>query len=157
MTKNSSHNSGLQKAFWKTKPISDMSQSEWESLCDGCGKCCLNKLENDDTGEVHYTKIACRLLDNESCKCSQYSIRHQFVPDCIVLTPKNISEHAYWLPKTCAYYLLWKGKDLFDWHPLVSGDTNTVHEANVSVKEKTIAEFEVDEDEWEDYLWDEEV
>ena len=157
MTKNSSHNSGPQRAFWKTKPISDMSHSEWESLCDGCGKCCLNKLENDDTGEVHYTKIACRLLDNESCKCSQYSIRHQFVPDCIVLTPKNISEHAYWLPKTCAYYLLWKGKDLFDWHPLVSGDTNTVHEANVSVKEKTIAEFEVDEDEWEDYLWDEEV
>ena len=157
MTKNSSHNSGPQTAFWKTKPISDMSHSEWESLCDGCGKCCLNKLENDDTGEVHYTKIACRLLDNESCKCSQYSIRHQFVPDCIVLTPKNISEHAYWLPKTCAYYLLWKGKDLFDWHPLVSGDTNTVHEANVSVKEKTIAEFEVDEDEWEDYLWDEEV
>ena len=102
MTKNSSHNSGPQKAFWKTKPISDMSHSEWESLCDGCGKCCLNKLENDDTGEVHYTKIACRLLDNESCKCSQYSIRHQFVPDCIVLTPKNISEHAYWLPKTCA-------------------------------------------------------
>ena len=88
MTKNSSHNSGPQKAFWKTKPISDMSHSEWESLCDGCGKCCLNKLENDDTGEVHYTKIACRLLDNESCKCSQYSIRHQFVPDCIVLTPK---------------------------------------------------------------------
>ncbi len=157
MTKNSSHNSGHQKTFWKTKPISDMSHSEWESLCDGCGKCCLNKLENEDTGEVHYTKIACRLLDNESCKCSQYSIRHQFVPDCIVLTPKNISEHAYWLPKTCAYYLLWKGKDLFDWHPLVSGDTNTVHEANVSVKEKTIAEFEVDEDEWEDYLWDEEA
>ena len=157
MTKNSSHNSGPQKSFWKTKPISDMSHSEWESLCDGCGKCCLNKLENDDTGEVHYTKIACRLLDNESCKCSQYSIRHQFVPDCIVLTPKNISEHAYWLPKTCAYYLLWKGKDLFAWHPLVSGDKNTVHEANVSVKEKTIAEFEVDEDEWEDYLWDEEV
>jgi len=157
MTKNSSHNSGPQKPFWKTKPISDMSHSEWESLCDGCGKCCLNKLENEGTGEVHYTKIACRLLDNESCKCSQYSIRHQFVPDCIVLTPKNISEHAYWLPKTCAYYLLWKGKDLFDWHPLVSGDTNTVHEANVSVKEKTIAEFEVDEDEWEDYLWDEEV
>jgi len=157
MKKNSSHNSGPQKEFWKRKPLSDMSHSEWESLCDGCGKCCLNKLENDDTGEVHYTKIACRLLDNESCKCSQYSIRHQFVPDCIVLTPKNISEHAYWLPKTCAYYLLWKGKDLFDWHPLVSGDTNTVHEVNVSVKEKTTAEFEVDEDEWEDYLWDDEV
>ena len=90
------------------------------SPCDGCGKCCLNKLENDETGEVHYTKIACRLLDNESCKCSQYTIRHQFVPECIVLTPKNISEHAYWLPKTCAYYLVWKGQELYNWHPLVS-------------------------------------
>ena len=123
----------------------------------GCGKCCLNKLENDETGEVHYTKIACRLLDNESCKCSQYKIRHQFVPDCIVLTPKNISEHAYWLPKTCAYYLVWKGKELYNWHPLVSGTSNSVHEANISVQNKTIAEFEVNEDEWEDQLWEEEV
>ena len=107
--------------------------------------------------KIHYTKIACRLLDNESCKCSQYSIRHQFVPECIVLTPKNISEHAYWLPKTCAYYLVWKGQELYNWHPLVSGTSNSVHDANVSVQNKTIAEFEVNEDEWEDYLWEEEV
>jgi uncharacterized cysteine cluster protein YcgN (CxxCxxCC family) len=79
------------------------------------------------------------------------------VPECIVLTPKNIGEHAYWLPKTCAYYLIWKGKDLYTWHPLVSGTSNSVHEANVSVQNKTIAEFEVSEDEWEDYLWEEEV
>ena len=102
---------GIQQEFWKNKQMSEMSKVEWEALCDGCGKCCLNKLENDETGEVHYTKIACRLLDNESCKCASTTIRHQFVPECIVLTPKNISEHAYWLPKTCAYYLVWKGKN----------------------------------------------
>ena len=117
--KNGSQKQGIHEGFWKKKSMSDMSRSEWEALCDGCGKCCLNKLENDETGEVHYTKIACRLLDNESCKCSQYAFRHQFVPECIVLTPKNIGEHAYWLPKTCAYYLIWKGKDLYTWHPLV--------------------------------------
>ena len=109
--KNRLQKEGIQQEFWKNKQMSEMSKVEWEALCDGCGKCCLNKLENDETGEVHYTKIACRLLDNESCKCSQYKIRHQFVPECIVLTPKNISEHAYWLPKTCAYYLVWKGKN----------------------------------------------
>ena len=155
--KNCSKKEGIQQEFWKNKQMSEMSKVEWEALCDGCGKCCLNKLENDETGEVHYTTIACRLLDNESCKCSQYSIRHQFVPECIVLTPKNISEHAYWLPKTCAYYLVWKGKELHNWHPLISGTSNSVHDANVSVQNKTIAEFEVNEDEWEDHLWDEEV
>ena len=92
--KNCLQKEGIQQEFWKNKQMSEMSKVEWEALCDGCGKCCLNKLENDETGEVHYTKIACRLLDNESCKCSQYTIRHQFVPECIVLTPKNISEHA---------------------------------------------------------------
>ena len=147
----------MRKYFWKKIPLNKLTHEEWEALCDGCGKCCLNKLENDETGEVYYTTIACRLLDNESCKCSQYSIRHQFVPECIVLTPKNISEHAYWLPKTCAYYLVWKGKELYDWHPLISGTSNSVHDANVSVQNKTIAEFEVNEDEWEDHLWDEEV
>ena len=155
--KNRSQKERIQQEFWKNKQMSEMSKAEWEALCDGCGKCCLNKLENDETGEVHYTTIACRLLDNESCKCSQYSIRHQFVPECIVLTPKNISEHAYWLPKTCAYYLVWKGEELYNWHPLVSGRSNSVHEANVSAQNKTIAEFEVNEDEWEDHLWEEEV
>ena len=155
--KNRSQKERIQQEFWKNKQMSEMSKAEWEALCDGCGKCCLNKLENDETGEVHYTTIACRLLDNESCKCSQYSIRHQFVPECIVLTPKNISEHAYWLPKTCAYYLVWKGQELYNWHPLISGTSNSVHDANVSVQNKTIAEFEVNEDEWEDCLWEEEV
>ena len=155
--KNRSQKERIQQEFWKNKQMSEMSKAEWEALCDGCGKCCLNKLENDETGEVHYTTIACRLLDNESCKCSQYSIRHQFVPECIVLTPKNISEHAYWLPKTCAYYLVWKGQELYNWHPLISGASNSVHDANVSVQNKTIAEFEVNEDEWENYLWEEEV
>ena len=155
--KNRLQKEGIQQEFWKNKQMSEMSKAEWEALCDGCGKCCLNKLENDETGEVHYTKIACRLLNNESCKCSQYTIRHQFVPECIVLTPKNISEHAYWLPKTCAYYLVWKGKELYNWHPLISGTSKSVHEANVSVQNKTIAEFEVNEDEWEDQLWEEEV
>ena len=113
-------NNGFRRDSGKKKPMSDMSRLEWEALCDGCGKCCLNKLENDETEEVQYTTIACRLLDNESCKCSQYAIRHQFVPECIVLTPKNIGEHAYWLPKTCAYYLIWKGKDLYNYQTKIS-------------------------------------
>ena len=123
---------GLGK-FWEKKSLSAMTQKEWEALCDGCGKCCLNKLEDDETGEVEMTRIACRLLDDQSCLCSQYSIRHQFVPECIVLTPKTLKENMYWLPQTCAYRLLSEGRPLFDWHPLVSGDPASVHRAGVRI------------------------
>ena len=132
-----------------------MSDAEWEALCDGCGKCCLNKLEDEDTGEVALTRIACRLLDDETCRCSQYPIRHQFVPECIVLRPSTIEEHLYWLPQTCAYRLVHEGRPLYDWHPLISGRPDSVHHAGVSMRGRTLPEFEVPEEDWEDHLIEE--
>ena len=146
---------GLTPGFWKHKPLKSLSAPEWEALCDGCGKCCLNKLEDEDTGEVALTRIACRLLDDQSCKCGQYPIRHQFIPDCIVLKPGNIDENAYWMPKTCAYRLLWSGQPLFDWHPLISGDPETVHKENISVRGMALSEFDVHEEDWEDHIIEE--
>ncbi len=146
---------GLRPRFWETTPLTKLNQAEWEALCDGCGKCCLNKLEDEDTGEVALTRIACRLLDDESCLCAQYPIRHQFVPECIVLTPKTLEQNMYWLPQTCAYRLMAEGRPLFHWHPLVSGDPDTVHHAGVSVQGMTTPEFEVDEDDWEDHIIEE--
>ena len=92
----------LRPTFWESVPLNKMTDDEWEALCDGCGRCCLNKLEDPDTGHVALTRIACRLLDNESCRCAQYDIRHQFVPECIRMTSETIAKHAYWLPNTCA-------------------------------------------------------
>ncbi|MBT5930731.1 MAG: YcgN family cysteine cluster protein [Rhodobacteraceae bacterium] len=146
---------GLKPEFWKHKPLKSLSPKEWEALCDGCGKCCLNKLEDEDTGEVALTRIACRLLDDQSCKCGQYPIRHQFIPDCIVLKPSNIDKNVYWMPKTCAYRLLWSGQPLFDWHPLISGDPETVHTANISVRGITLSEFDINEEDWEDHIIEE--
>jgi uncharacterized cysteine cluster protein YcgN (CxxCxxCC family) len=146
---------GLSPEFWKHKPLKSLTSEEWEALCDGCGKCCLNKLEDEDTGEVALTRIACRLLDDQSCKCGQYPIRHQFIPDCIVLKPSNIDENAYWMPKTCAYRLLWSGQPLFDWHPLISGNPETVHIANISVRGMTLSEFDINEEDWEDHIIEE--
>ena len=145
----------LSPEFWKHKPLKLLTSEEWEALCDGCGKCCLNKLEDEDTGEVALTRIACRLLDDQSCKCGQYPIRHQFIPDCIVLKPSNIDENAYWMPKTCAYRLLWSGQPLFDWHPLISGNPETVHTANISVRGMTLSEFDINEEDWEDHIIEE--
>ena len=135
--------------------MAKLTPQEWAALCDGCGKCCLNKLEFEDTGEVAFTRVACRLLDGETCQCSNYPNRKQFVPECVVLTPKTLPKVAYWLPRTCAYRLLHEGKPLEDWHPLVSGDPNSVHAAGMSVQGWTIPEFEVDEDDWEDHIIDE--
>lgn len=146
---------GLRPQFWKSVPMDRMNRAEWEALCDGCGKCCLNKLEYEDTGEVALTRLACRLLDDESCLCSQYPIRHQFVPECIVLTPKTLRDNLYWLPQTCAYRLVVEGRPLYPWHPLISGDPETVHAAGVSVRGLTIPEFEVGEDDWEDHIIEE--
>ena len=146
---------GLRRRFWETEPLENLTTQEWEALCDGCGKCCLNKLEDEDTGEVALTRVACRLLDDQSCRCAQYPIRHQFVPECIVLTPKTLIDNMYWLPLTCGYRLLHEGRPLYDWHPLISGDPETVHAAGVSVRGITIPEFEVDEDDWEDHIIEE--
>lgn len=149
--------SGLARRFWERKRLADMSPKEWEALCDGCGKCCLNKLEDEDSGEVALTCVSCRLLDDQSCRCGQYEIRHQFVPDCIVLTPANLNDNLYWMPQTCAYRLIHEGRPLFDWHPLISGDAETVHEAGVSVRGKVVAEFEISQDDWEDHIIEEPV
>lgn len=146
---------GLGNRFWERKPLAKMSPKEWEALCDGCGKCCLNKLEDEDTEEVALTRVACRLLDDDTCRCAQYEIRHQFVPDCIVLKPDNLDTHAYWMPETCAYRLLWQGNPLPDWHPLISGTAESVHAAGISVRGITVSEFDVPLEEWEDYIIEE--
>lgn len=126
--------------YWE-KPLDQLTRAEWESLCDGCGKCCLHKVEDADTGEVHATNVACRLLDRHSGRCSSYRGRHAFVPDCIRLTSANV-ERLAWLPTTCAYRLRSEGKPLPDWHYLVSGSRETVHEAGKSVRGWTIGEDE---------------
>ncbi|MEM8632361.1 MAG: YcgN family cysteine cluster protein [Pseudomonadota bacterium] len=146
---------GLREAFWERVPLKNLTPKEWEALCDGCGRCCLNKLEDPDTGEVALTRVACRLLDNDTCRCGQYSIRKELVPECIHLTPKTIADIAYWLPATCAYKLLWQGKALYDWHPLISGTPESVHAAGISVRGWTVPEFEVPEEDWEDYIIEE--
>ena len=121
------------QAFWRHKTLAEMTAQEWESLCDGCAQCCLIKLEDDDTGELFHTKLACRLLDLGSCRCADYPNRHKLVSDCIHLTPENAGS-LDWLPQSCAYRLVAEGRDLFWWHPLVSGDPSTVREAGVSVR-----------------------
>jgi len=145
----------LRHKFWEKVPLAKMTTEEWEALCDGCGKCCLNKLEDPDTGDVALTRVACKLLDDETCRCTQYDIRKQIVPICVVLTPQNISKNAYWMPETCAYRLLWNKQVLPEWHPLISGNAHSVHDAGVSVRGWTIPEFEVSEDEWEGFVIEE--
>ena len=142
---------GLADRFWETKPMDQMTRAEWEALCDGCGKCCLNKLE-DEEGTVELTRVSCRLLDVKTCLCSNYQSRHKYVPECIVLTPETIEQHMYWLPRTCGYRLIYEGRPLYDWHPLISGDPETVHRAGVSMRGMAISEETVDEDDWEDFI-----
>ncbi|WP_299922544.1 YcgN family cysteine cluster protein [uncultured Pelagimonas sp.] len=148
---------GLGKRFWEQKRMDQMNNAEWEALCDGCGKCCLNKLEDEDTGEVALTRVACRLLDDATCLCAQYEIRHQFVPECIVLRPSNIEKNLYWMPETCAYKRVWNGDALPDWHPLLTGRASSVHEAGVSMQGQTVSEFDIADEDWEDHIIEEPV
>jgi hypothetical protein len=134
-------------AFWQTTPLADMSAEQWESLCDSCGRCCLHKLEDEDTGEVFYTEIACQLLDNNS-RCSDYSNRLQRVPGCLSLSYNDIAQF-HWLPATCAYRLLAEGKPLYDWHPLVSGSQSSVQQAGITVGGWAISEHDVAEEDFE--------
>jgi uncharacterized protein len=134
--------------FWKRKKLKEMSREEWESLCDGCARCCLVKLEDEDTGRIHFTSAACKLLDGKTCRCTDYRNRNRRVPDCVRLTPENVGTLS-WLPHTCAYRLLAEGKDLAWWHPLVSGRAETVREAGISVAGRTRSEELFNDDE----LW----
>ena len=144
----------LRPEFW-TLPLAKLTPAEWEALCDGCGRCCLNKLEYEDPGELEFTRVACRLLDDETCRCTRYETRHQYVPECVLLTPKSIRKIAYWMPATCAYRLRFEGKPLEPWHYLISGSHETVHEAGVSVRGRTVSETEVPEDLWDQFIIEE--
>lgn len=130
--------------FWRRKTLTEMTRGEWESLCDGCAKCCLFKLEDEDTGEIHQTNVCCQLLDLDTCRCTRYGERSKLVPSCVTLEPHHLDEFD-WLPTTCAYRLLHEGEDLPDWHPLVSGDPNSVAESGHSIRERCIPETEVDD------------
>lgn len=145
------------RPFWEVKPLATLTPAEWESLCDGCGRCCVIKLEDEDTGEVHYTDVACRLFDDRTCRCGSYALRAKLVKGCVVLTPKSLPDVAEWLPSTCAYRLLHEGKPLFDWHPLVTGDPESVHAAGISLRGRVVPEYEVDEQDLEDHIVDGEV
>ena len=137
--------------FWKSKSLSEMNREEWESLCDGCAQCCLVKLEDEESGVVYETDVACKLLDLGTCRCTRYEERSRLVPNCVTLTPGNLSE-LHWMPPTCAYRLLYEGKDLPEWHPLVSGDPASVAKAGAWIARDAVSELEVDEEDLEDHV-----
>jgi uncharacterized protein len=140
--------------FWRTKSLETLSRSEWESLCDGCGRCCLVKLEDEDTAEIHATNIGCTLFDARSCRCVDYANRSSRVPDCVTLTPAAVRA-LKWLPPTCGYRLVADGKDLPWWHPLVSGDRETVVTAGISVRGRVKArEDDIPVEDWPDHIVD---
>jgi len=141
----------MTERFWESKSLEKLTSGEWESLCDGCGQCCLVKLEDEETAEVFRTNVSCKLLDVETCRCQDYNHRLQKVPECVVVTLEK-PEQFEWMPETCAYRLLFEGKPLFDWHPLVSGDGNTVHDAGISVQAFAISEEYIHPDQVEDHI-----
>ncbi|HMK91239.1 MAG TPA: YcgN family cysteine cluster protein [Methylocystis sp.] len=144
-------NRGASAPFW-TKPLGELSRAEWEKLCDGCGRCCLVKLEDEDTGVIHHTSVACKMLDSRTCRCSHYAARKTHVPDCVRLTLARLQK-IRWLPPSCAYRLRYEGKDLPPWHPLLTGDSSSVHRAGVSVRGRVEAkEDEVDEDDLPSFI-----
>lgn len=146
----SATSAAMMQDFWKEKTLEELSAPEWEALCDGCGKCCLAKLEDEDTGDIYWTSVGCRLLDERTCRCRDYENRFASVPDCVRLTPSNVRTIP-WLPNTCAYRLVAEGNDLYWWHHLVSGSRDTVHQAGISVRGRVTA-GEDDLPEPEDYF-----
>jgi uncharacterized cysteine cluster protein YcgN (CxxCxxCC family) len=142
-----------QAPYWKTKRLEEMSREEWEGLCDGCARCCLIKLEDEDTGDIHLTRLACKLLSVKSCRCTRYSERFAVMSDCVDLTPDKIAT-IKWLPVSCAYRRVADGRDLAWWHPLISGDPDTVHQAGISVKSFAMSEARVKEVNYSRYIID---
>ena len=137
--------------WWDSKPLEALDSREWEALCDGCARCCLHKLEDIDTGELYYTKVRCRYLDEASCRCSDYENRSTRVPNCIRLSADKLEELA-WLPATCAYRLRFEGRSLPRWHPLVSGDRNSVHAAGISIRGRVVSEDYVHPDGFDEHI-----
>lgn len=143
----------LNVAFWKVKKLAEMNSEEWESLCDRCGRCCLNKIEDDEDGHLYYTNVACSLLDADNGHCLSYEERFKLKSDCLELTPDNVKGRA-WLPATCAYRLLSEGKELLWWHPLVSGDMSTVSKAGISICGNVVSEDNIHQDQLQDHVVD---
>ena len=139
--------------FWRAKTLEEMSGAEWEALCDGCARCCLNKLEDAETGAIEWTNVACRMLDEGACRCRDYDNRCKSVPDCVPLTPDSV-RILTWLPPTCAYRLIGEGRELYWWHYLVSGDRDTVYQAGISVRGRTVAENDVPVEDLEEFIVD---
>ncbi|MCF7982562.1 MAG: YcgN family cysteine cluster protein [Pseudomonadales bacterium] len=139
--------------FWEIKSLKQMTRPEWESLCDGCARCCLQKLEDEESGDVYYTDLACHFLDLDSCRCKDYEKRSLRVHNCISLTPDNM-DVLQWLPDTCAYRLIAEGKGLYAWHPLISGSADSVLKAGVSIHGRCLSETDVPDNDWEDHLID---
>ncbi len=135
--------------FWEDLPLEALDSAQWEALCDGCGKCCIHKLEDEETGDLYPTNVACRMLDRTTARCRDYVHRHAHVPDCVTLTVRGAHE-TEWLPSTCAYVLRAGGRPLPDWHHLVSGDPDLVHQLGHSVRGWTVSEDDVEE--LEDHL-----
>ncbi|MCP4716997.1 MAG: YcgN family cysteine cluster protein [Deltaproteobacteria bacterium] len=139
--------------FWKSKKLVEMTPQEWESLCDGCSRCCLQKLEYEESGELAYTRVVCRYLEEHSCQCRHYHERTRLVPTCLRLNPDNLAQ-IHFLPDTCAYRLLAEGRELAWWHPLVSGNDETVFTAGIAVRGKVLSEDYVHPDGWEEHIID---
>lgn len=139
--------------FWETTPLGEMTAEQWESLCDGCGRCCVHKLQNEYSQKIYFTSVACRLLDSHACCCTRYADRADLVPDCVVLDANSIGDLG-WLPDSCAYRRLDEGRGLAEWHPLVSGDPQSVHDAGISVRNRVISEEHVHEDDLENFIVD---
>ena len=138
--------------FWENYRLEELNNNEWEALCDRCGKCCLRKIEDADTNEVFYTNVSCKLLDIKTSRCKNYKNRKKLVPDCIILTPENIGEIAYWMPETCGYRRIFYGNSLEPWHPLISNDASSAIKSGETIANQAISELDINEEDLEDYI-----
>ena len=150
----SARNPSAKNPFWQHKSLFEMTHQEWESVCDGCAKCCLQQLEDEDTGQLVFTNVACDLLDDQSCRCTDYQNRSERVPSCMTMTPDNVVACAEFAPPSCAYRLLLEGESLPEWHPLVAGNQHVIHETGNSVQGQVVLMQDVNRENLEDYVVD---